>query len=62
MNNNMGTPSLAEEPKKKNSKVIIAIAVAVVLCLCCVVGLGVWWLWNNGDQLLGLGSLLTQVI
>ena len=49
---------LPPEPKKNRTGMIIAI-VAVVLCCCCLVSLGLgYWLWNNGDQLLGIGALL----
>jgi hypothetical protein len=29
-----------------------------VLCCCCATIAGVWWLWNNGDQLLGTSLLM----
>jgi hypothetical protein len=46
------------EPKKNNTGIIIAV-VALLLCCCCLVmgGFG-YWLWQNGDQMLGTGSLL----
>ncbi len=46
-------PFSPEAPKKNNTPMIIGIVVAVLLCGCCVVGFGGWWLWNNGDALLG---------
>jgi CobQ-like glutamine amidotransferase family enzyme len=48
----------APETKKSNQGMIIAIVVVVVLCCCCITALGGWYLWNNGDKLLGTGSLL----
>jgi hypothetical protein len=42
-----------EEPKKSNQGVIIAVVVVVLLCCCCVSAIGGWYLWNNGDALLG---------
>lgn len=51
MNETPITPS--EEPKKNRNPVIIGIVVAVLLCCCCVTSFGLWWLWNNGDALLG---------
>lgn len=51
------------EGNQKNRTVwIIVFVVLVVLCLCClVIGLGGWWLWNNGDELFGLTSTLLQI-
>ena len=45
-----------EEPKKSNQGLIIGIVVVVLLCCCCVGAIGGWWLWNNGDALLGLAQ------
>lgn len=61
MQDNMGIPPL-EEPKKDNKKMIIIVVVAiVVLCCCCAsIGSGVY-LWNNGDSLFGISSLLPLV-
>jgi hypothetical protein len=57
----MDTPGYTPQPAapKSNKTGIIIAVVLVVLCCCCVVfgGLG-YWLWNNGDQLLGTGALL----
>ncbi len=51
-------PLPAAEPKKSKTGLIIAV-IAVVLCCCCLVGGGLgYWLWTNGDSLLGVGSLL----
>ncbi len=46
-------PVSPEAPKKSNQGVIIAVVVVVLLCCCCVGAIGGWWLWNNGDALLG---------
>ena len=45
------TPS--DAPKKNNQGMIIAVVVVVVLCCCCVGAIGGWYLWNNGDALVG---------
>jgi hypothetical protein len=51
-------PPMAEEPKKNNT-VIIVVVVLVVLCCCCVIGSGFgYWLWTNGDRLMGTGAFL----
>lgn len=54
------TPVAPAEPKKRNTGLIIAVVIVVLLCCCCVGGFGIYWLWNNGDQLLnsGLPALL----
>jgi hypothetical protein len=63
----MATPGytpqpIPEEPKKNRTGLIITI-VLVVLCCCCLIGGGLgYWLWNNGDQLLGTGALLHSLI
>lgn len=49
----------AGQPKKSRTWLIILIIVLVLCCLCTAVGAGAWWLWNNGDSLLGLSRLLT---
>ncbi|MCX6058597.1 MAG: hypothetical protein NTW69_10655 [Chloroflexi bacterium] len=46
-------PVSPEAPKKNNTALIIGVVVVVLLCCCCVVGIGGWWLWTNGDSLLG---------
>lgn len=49
---------------KKNNTLLIVIIVAVVLLLCCCCAGAVWFLWNNGDQILyelGL-NLLTVLV
>jgi hypothetical protein len=54
----MPEPLPAAEPKKNRTGIIIAVVV-VILCCCCLIGSGLgYWLWNNGDQLLGTGVLL----
>jgi cytochrome c-type biogenesis protein CcmH/NrfG len=48
----------AEEQQPASRKWIIILVVALVLCcLCLAVAGGAYWLWINGDQLLGLGRL-----
>ncbi len=50
---------LPPEQPKTNRTMIIVVVVLVLLCCCCVCGsLGAYWLWNNGDALLGISSLL----
>ena len=46
------------EPKKNNTGLIIAIMVILLLCCCCIIGVGVWWLWNNGDSLMNTSTSL----
>ena len=43
----------SDTPKKSNQGVIIAVVVVVLLCCCCVGAIGGWYLWQNGDSLLG---------
>lgn len=61
MDQEFGTPipptEVISEPPKKNNTVMIVLIVALVLILCCcmvAVIAGFFWLWNNGDQLLGI--------
>lgn len=46
-----------EAPEEKNSKklwIILSIFLVLLCCLClAVVGAG-FWLWDNGDSLLGI--------
>ena len=49
------------EPKNNNKNLIIIIIAVVMLCCCCFAGIGSWWLWNNGDELLGI-SLLVNLL
>jgi DNA-binding transcriptional regulator of glucitol operon len=49
------------EPKKNRTGLIIAVIV-IVLCCCCLVGAGLgYWLWQNGDRLIGTGALLNSL-
>jgi hypothetical protein len=58
---NPGVTPMPEEPKKNNT-VIIVVVVLVVLCCCCVIGGGLgYWLWTNGDRLMGTGSVLSAL-
>jgi hypothetical protein len=51
------------EPKKSNKVGIIIAVVVVVLCCCCVISLGLgYWLWNNGDRLMGTGAFLRNLL
>ena len=43
----------AGEPKKSNQALIIAVVVVVLLCCLCFGLIAVWYLWNNGDALVG---------
>jgi hypothetical protein len=58
------TESVGTVEKEKNNKVwLIVIVVLVVICCCFAVGAyGVWWLWNNGDQLLDLASQFSYLL
>jgi len=38
-----------EEPKKKNTPLIIGLVVAVLLCCCCIVVVGLWF---GGDAIM----------
>jgi hypothetical protein len=44
-----------EAPKNNQRTIIIIVVIAVILLCCCcpAVSYGLYWLWNNGDQLLG---------
>ena len=59
----METPGYTPAPEpKSNRTMIIVVVVLVVLCCCCVIGGGLgYWLWNNGDQLMGTGALLSTL-
>jgi len=45
------------EPKKNNTILIVAIIAVILLCCCCFAAIGGYWMWNNGDQLLGVSQL-----
>ncbi len=53
---------VSEAPKKSKTPIIIAIVVIVLLCCCCLGLGGAWWLWNNGDALLGVSQVLPRLI
>jgi hypothetical protein len=61
MNETPVTP-LPEEPKKNNTTIIIAVVVVVLLCCCCIAVIGGYWLWNNGDQMLGNAMKLVATL
>jgi hypothetical protein len=59
----METPGYTPQPQaaepKSNRTMIIVVVVLIILCCCCLIGTGLgYWLWNNGDQLMGTGALL----
>ena len=68
MAEDFGTPTPTpitplEEPKKKsNTTLIIVIVVLVLLLCCCLVGIGGWWLWNNGDRFFSISLELSRVL
>jgi hypothetical protein len=50
---NMEPMGSADQPKSRRW-LIIVVVVLVVCCLCLAAGLAGWYLYTNGDQLLGL--------
>ncbi len=50
------------QPKKSRTWLIVLIIVLVLCCLCAAVGGGIWWLWKNGDNLMGLSRLLMGAV
>ena len=40
--------------------IMIAVGAVILLCCCCGMLSGLWWLWNNGDALLGVGIHTAQ--
>jgi hypothetical protein len=48
----------------QNRNLIIGIVVAVIiLCCCCpVITYGLYWLWENGDSLVGTASRVLPVL
>jgi flagellar basal body-associated protein FliL len=52
--------TLDEPEEGKSSKIwLIVVIVLIVLCCLCLIAAGAaWWLWNNGDRLLGISRLL----
>jgi hypothetical protein len=54
--NEMPVTPTEEQPKKNNTPIIIAVVVVVLLCCCCVAIGGGFWLWNNGDALMGVSA------
>jgi flagellar basal body-associated protein FliL len=55
----MPTAPDSDQPKKSRTWLIVLIIVLVLCCLCTAVGGGIWWLWSNGDNLMGLSRLLS---
>jgi hypothetical protein len=38
-------------------RTIIIVVVVLLLCCCCLIAaVGAYWLWQNGDQLMGAGQ------
>ena len=64
MNQDMSSaPSpMPEQPKRSNTPLIIAVVLIVVLCICCLAVGGIYYLYQNGDQLFGTGGLLLSVL
>lgn len=57
------TPDQSAPKKGGNTGIIIAVVVVLLLCCCCIFGIGGWYLWSNGDQLIkSSGALLSQMI
>ncbi|MEI7849854.1 MAG: hypothetical protein WCK35_28940 [Chloroflexota bacterium] len=52
---------LPVEPKKNRTPMIIAIVLAVLCCCCLIGGLAGYWLWQNGDSLVGTSVLLNAL-
>lgn len=52
-----------EQPSRNNTILIVIIMVVLVLCCLCVLvgGFGIWWLWNNGDYLLGISMAAINI-
>jgi hypothetical protein len=44
-----------QAPNNNRRTIIIVVVIAVILLCCCcpAVSYGLYWLWNNGDRLLG---------
>lgn len=61
----METPNYtpdAPAPKKSNTPIIIAIVAVVVLCCCCIMGIGLVWLYNNGDAFTNTSMVLQHIL
>ncbi len=58
MEQNVQSTPAPQAPKKSNTPLIIAVIVIVILCICCLAAAGIYYLYQNGDQLFGTGSLL----
>jgi hypothetical protein len=49
------TPIPTAEPLKKNTLLWVIGGTALFLCCCCIVSIpAIYWLWENGDALLGM--------
>ncbi|MEK7312612.1 MAG: hypothetical protein AAB382_11625 [Chloroflexota bacterium] len=44
------------EDKQRNTIIGVVVAVVVLCCCCPAVSYGLYWLWQNGDALLGTTS------
>ena len=53
---------MTEAPTNNNRQrtiIIVVVIVLILLCCCCpAVAGGLYWLWNNGDRLVGTTGLV----
>lgn len=57
----MGTGGGSQSNRQRN--IIIAVVVVVILlCCCCIAAAGGYWLYQNGDSLLGTQSRLLPLL
>ena len=57
----MGTGAGGQSNRQRN--IIIAVVVVVILlCCCCIVAVAGYWLYQNGDSLLGTQSRLLPLL
>ena len=57
----MGTGGGGQSSRQRN--IIIAVVVVVILlCCCCIAAAGGYWLYQNGDSLLGTQSRLLPLL
>lgn len=64
MDQPMGSSTAAAPEGKPSRKVLwIVLGVLLVCCVCGGAGAALWWLWNNGDQLLqGISGVLSSPV
>jgi hypothetical protein len=47
--------NVATNNNRQRTIIIVVVIVVILLCCCCpAVSYGLYWLWNNGDRLLGI--------